>query len=50
MYIAPTVVKIVGAFGARITSIEKAEGKSLLVTNSAPNTSETEATPFDTGR
>ncbi|MBP1911276.1 DUF2139 domain-containing protein [Thermococcus stetteri] len=49
VYLAPPVVKIVGAFGARITSIEKMDGKILVATNSAPNTGSTEATPFDTG-
>ncbi|MDV3103223.1 DUF2139 domain-containing protein [Thermococcus waiotapuensis] len=49
VYIAPPVVKIVGAFGARVTSIEKMNGKLLIATNSAPNTGATEATPFDTG-
>ncbi|ACJ17012.1 hypothetical protein, conserved [Thermococcus onnurineus NA1] len=49
VYIAPPMVKIVGAFGARITSIEKVDGKILLGTNTAPNTGATEATPFDTG-
>ncbi len=49
LYIAPPVVKIVGAFGARVTSIEKLGGKLLVATNSAPNTGSTEATPFDTG-
>lgn len=49
LYIAPPVVKIVGTFGARITSIEKMDGKILVATNNAPNTTATEATPFDTG-
>ncbi|WP_010477208.1 DUF2139 domain-containing protein [Thermococcus zilligii] len=49
VYTAPPVVKIVGAFGARVTSIEKMNGKLLVATNSAPNTGATEATPFDTG-
>ncbi|AIF70078.1 phosphate ABC transporter substrate-binding protein [Palaeococcus pacificus DY20341] len=49
VYIAPPMVKIVGAFGARITSIEKAGGKILLGTNTTPNTGALEATPFDTG-
>ncbi len=49
VYIAPPMVKIVGTFGARVTSIEKMDGKLLIATNSAPNTGATEATPFDTG-
>lgn len=49
VYIAPPMVKIVGAFGARVTSIEKMDGKLLVATNTTPNTGATEATPFDTG-
>ena len=49
VYIAPPMVKIVGTFGARVTSIEKMDGKLLIATNSTPNTGSTEATPFDTG-
>jgi hypothetical protein len=49
LYVAPPMVKVVGAFGARITSIEKAFGKILLGTNTTPNTGALEATPFDTG-
>ncbi|ASJ05394.1 DUF2139 domain-containing protein [Thermococcus barossii] len=49
VYIAPPMVKIVGAFGARVTSIEKMDGKLLVATNTTPNTGSTEATPFDTG-
>lgn len=49
LYVAPPMVKIVGAFGARVTSIEKVDGKLLVATNTTPNTGATEATPFDTG-
>ncbi|USS40385.1 DUF2139 domain-containing protein [Thermococcus aggregans] len=49
LYVAPPMVKVVGVFGARITSIEKAFGKILLGTNTTPNTGALEATPFDTG-
>lgn len=49
VYIAPPMVKIVGSFGARVTSIEKMNGKLLVATNTTPNTGATEATPFDTG-
>ena len=49
LYISPPTVRIVGAFGARVTSIEKLGGKLLIATNTAPNTGAREATPFDTG-
>ncbi|QDA30324.1 DUF2139 domain-containing protein [Thermococcus indicus] len=49
IYVAPPMVRIVGAFGARVTSIEKVGGRLLVATNTAPNTGATEATPFDTG-
>jgi hypothetical protein len=49
LYVTPPMVRIVGAFGARITSIEKVDGKILVATNNAPNTTAKEATPFDTG-
>ena len=49
VYIAPPTIRIVGTFGARITSIEKMDGKLLMAANTAPNTGATEATPFDTG-
>ncbi|WP_461866648.1 DUF2139 domain-containing protein [Thermococcus sp.] len=49
VYITPPMAKIVGAFGARITSIEKMDGKILLGMNNTPNTGAKEATPFDTG-
>ncbi|ASJ02400.1 phosphate ABC transporter substrate-binding protein [Thermococcus profundus] len=49
VYIAPPMVKIVGTFGARVTSIEKMDGKILIAANTAPNTGAIEATPFDTG-
>lgn len=49
VYITPPVVRIVGAVGARITSIEKIGGNLLLGANNSPNTGETSATPFDTG-
>lgn len=48
LYITPPMVKIVGVFGTRITSIEKMGGKILLGTNTTPNVSR--ATPFDTGQ
>jgi len=49
VYVTPPMVRVVGAFGARVTSLEKVGGKVLVATNSAPNTGATEATPFDTG-
>jgi|Deesub1362B_J571_1020462.scaffolds.fasta_scaffold00024_2 hypothetical protein len=49
LYITPPMAKIVGAFGARITSIEKVGGKILLGTNTTPNTGALDATPHDTG-
>ncbi len=49
LYIAPPMVKIVGAFGARITSIEKMGDKILLATSTAPNVGAEDATPYDTG-
>ncbi len=49
VYITPPMARIVAAFGARVTSVEKMGGKILVGTNTAPNTSSTEATPFDTG-
>ncbi|WP_297509102.1 DUF2139 domain-containing protein [Thermococcus sp.] len=49
LYIAPPMVKIVSALGARVTSIEKVGGKLFIATNSTPNTGAKEATPFDTG-
>ncbi|CAB49126.1 DUF2139 domain-containing protein [Pyrococcus abyssi] len=49
VYIAPPLVKIVGTFGARVTSIENAGDKLLVATNTTPNTGALDATPFDTG-
>ncbi|AAL80256.1 hypothetical protein PF0132 [Pyrococcus furiosus DSM 3638] len=49
VYFAPPMVKIVGVFGARITSIEKVDGKILVATNTTPNVGALDATPFDTG-
>jgi len=49
VYITPPIARIVAAFGARITSMEKVAGKLFVATNTAPNTSSSEATPFDTG-
>ena len=49
LYIAPPMVKIVGTFGARITSMEKIEDKILIATNTAPNVGAEDATPHDTG-
>ncbi len=49
LYVSPGSARIVGAFGTRITSLEKIPGGLIVATNTAPNAGETEATPFDTG-
>ena len=49
LYITPPMVKIVGVFGARITSMEKIGDKILIATDTAPNVGAQDATPFDTG-
>ncbi|AFK21887.1 DUF2139 domain-containing protein [Pyrococcus sp. ST04] len=49
VYFAPPIVKIVGVFGARITSLEKVGGKILVATSNTPNVGALDATPFDTG-
>lgn len=49
VYITPPTVKIVGAFGARITSLEKAMGKLILAANNTPNAGGPRVTPFDCG-
>jgi len=50
VYATPPEVRVVGVLGARATSLEKIGGRLLVATNSAPNTGEATATPFDTGR
>jgi hypothetical protein len=49
LYITPPMVKIVGVFGARITSLEKIGDNILIATNTAPNVGAEDATPYDTG-
>ncbi|HHE75732.1 MAG TPA: DUF2139 domain-containing protein [Candidatus Aciduliprofundum boonei] len=49
LYVTPPMVKIVGVFGARITSIESLGDKILLATNTSPNVGAEDATPYDTG-
>lgn len=49
LYITPPMVKIVAAFGARITSVEKVGDKILLATNNSPNAGGPKVTPFDSG-
>ena len=49
LYIIPPMIKIVGVFGARITSMEKIGDKILMATNTAPNVGAEDATPYDTG-
>ena len=49
LYIVPPMVKIVGAFGARITSMEKIGNRIILGTNTMPNVGAEDATPHDTG-
>ncbi|MFA4720088.1 DUF2139 domain-containing protein [Pyrococcus kukulkanii] len=49
VYVIPPMVKIVGIFGARITSLEKVGDKIIVATSNTPNTGALDATPFDTG-
>ena len=49
LYVTPPMIKIVGVFGARITSMENIGDKILLATNTAPNVGAEDATPHDTG-
>ena len=49
LYITPPMIKIVGVFGARITSLERIGDKILIATNTAPNVGAEDATPYDTG-
>ncbi len=47
LYITPPMIKIVGVFGARITSLEKAGSKILVAANTMPNTDK--PIPMDSG-
>ncbi|AGB04403.1 hypothetical protein AciM339_0516 [Aciduliprofundum sp. MAR08-339] len=49
LYISLPMVKIVGAFGARITSMENLGDKILIGTNTAPNLGIKDALPYDSG-
>lgn len=49
LYVAPPLVKIVGAFGARITSIEVIGEYILLAHNTMANTARYDASPHDQG-
>jgi len=49
VYITPPQARIVGAYGARITSLAKAGSRVLLAYNTAPNLGGRDATPLDIG-
>ncbi len=49
LYITPPMVKIVGVFGARITSMERVGDKIVVATNTTPNGVSGDALPYDTG-
>jgi len=49
IYLTPPVARIVGSFGARITSIETIGDKILVGTNTSANLARFDATPIDTG-
>ena len=49
VYITPPIARIVGAFGARITSIENCVDKILLGTSTTANLGRFNATPIDAG-
>ena len=49
IYIAPPMTKIVGAFGARITSMEIVGDKIVIGTSTSPNLGAGDAVPYDTG-
>jgi hypothetical protein len=49
LYITPPIARIVGAFGARITSIESAGGKVFLGTSTTANYGALDAGPVDAG-
>ena len=50
LYITPPQVKIVGAFGARITGFEKVGGDLLVAASNEANLGSGDATPIDTGQ
>ena len=49
LYITPPTARVVGVFGARITSIEAIGDKVLLATNTNANLTRKESTPIDIG-
>ena len=49
LYITPPQVRIVGAFGARITGFEKVGGELLVAASNEANLGSGDATPIDTG-
>jgi hypothetical protein len=49
LYITPPMIKIIGVFGARITSIEVVGDKILLAHNTMANTARLDASPYDQG-
>jgi len=49
LYVTPPIARIIGIFGARITSIERIGDKLLLATNTMANLEHHDATPIDVG-
>ena len=49
LYISPPTVRIIGAYGARITGIERVGGKLVLATNTMANLAQYDVSPFDMG-
>jgi len=49
LYVTPPQVRIVGAFGARITGFEKVGGELLIAASNEANLGSGDATPIDTG-
>ncbi len=49
LYITPPTIRIVGVFGARITSMETIGDKLIIATNTQANLGRKDSTPFDTG-
>lgn len=49
VYITPPQVRIVGAFGARVTGFEKVGDKLVVAASTAANLGADDATPIDTG-
>ncbi|MEM2871669.1 MAG: DUF2139 domain-containing protein [Candidatus Caldarchaeum sp.] len=49
VYITPPMAKVVGVYGARITSLEKLGGKLVLAADTTPNAGGPMVTPYDSG-